>query len=298
MPKIFIFKTDDIEAYLNMDSTLSTEITWLPPEEGGRKNGAPIGAEKYAPLIKLHPEDEARSIWIKNIKPIRELVTTADIGYLVSEKLPIDLIPNTKFWVYEGSRIVANGRVIGYAKKEKLDKSLVFGELAYLILHYEKQRIKNGFWNRKYRTELRASISLCLDLVKSLSHEAISEGDTELIRKASGHPAVKLCRNAKILDSFELVTERMLHPSERASVNKAAQILLGKILSELKMHSPHYKKHIARDLFCLDNIPKFYLSATGGGYLTDASRFANIKDIKRCLVPFYTQEEADELFIV
>lgn len=96
-----------------MRTTYEAQIDWLLPEEGGRKF-LPEG-DMYAPIVSLseriRESEDCWSIFVRNVLEIESRITLARISYL-SAHAPNNLSEGVKFYLFEGGRLVATGRVL------------------------------------------------------------------------------------------------------------------------------------------------------------------------------------------
>lgn len=89
------------------------KISWLAAFEGGRANGIPFNTNKYAPLIRIKDSNENWSLVVNNYERVDDVTTIAVIYYLVPENAPDNLVVGLNFDLYEGSKRVAFGKIIG-----------------------------------------------------------------------------------------------------------------------------------------------------------------------------------------
>ena len=97
-----------------MNKIYKARIIWITPSNGGRKS-LPQG-DKYAPIIINRGEriSEQKDLWslIVNNKTItEEYITLAEVHYL-SDDAPSNLATGFEFDLYEGSKKVAEGKII------------------------------------------------------------------------------------------------------------------------------------------------------------------------------------------
>ena len=85
------------------------EISWLKPEEGGRKSQIPFHTNKYAPQIRFDGLQGSWSVVVCNYKKIEEFKTLAKLHYLNEECAPNNLCVGLEFTLYEGCNMVAQG---------------------------------------------------------------------------------------------------------------------------------------------------------------------------------------------
>lgn len=96
-----------------MNKTVQAKINWVPQEDGGRKVILPAGM-RYCPIIVFESEKTAQTLWSAAI--FNTLVegrnTVSDVSYL-SEEAPHYLLQSgSKFRLFEGQQVVANGVVV------------------------------------------------------------------------------------------------------------------------------------------------------------------------------------------
>ena len=85
------------------------EITWLKPEDGGRKNYIPSNTNKYGPQIKFDGLQGSWSLIVCNYQKLEEFKTLARIHYLNKKDAPNNLKIGLEFELYEGIKKVAYG---------------------------------------------------------------------------------------------------------------------------------------------------------------------------------------------
>ena len=96
-----------------MKTAVKAQIKWTPVEIGGRKKIMPVGM-KYCPIIIFDSEQSGDTHWCAEIynTSIKDRTSTADISYL-SDNAPFHLLqPGSKFQLYEGPRMVAEGAIM------------------------------------------------------------------------------------------------------------------------------------------------------------------------------------------
>ena len=96
-----------------MKTMVKAQINWTPVEIGGRKNIMPIGM-RYCPIIVFDSEQSGDTLWSAVVlnTSIQDRTSTADISYL-SDKAPFHLLQSgSKFQLYEGPRMVAEGAIM------------------------------------------------------------------------------------------------------------------------------------------------------------------------------------------
>jgi len=96
-----------------MKTLVKAKINWMPVEIGGRKKIMPIGM-KYCPIIIFESEKSDDSHWCAEIynTSIKDRTSTAEVSYL-SDNAPFHLLQSgSKFQLYEGPRMVAEGAII------------------------------------------------------------------------------------------------------------------------------------------------------------------------------------------
>ena len=89
-------------------------ISWLSPEEGGRKGQIPYNTNRYGPLIRHKNGRGNWSVLVNNYEQLGNLLTLAKIQYLNTEKAPKDLAVGLRFELYEGPQKVADGEIIDH----------------------------------------------------------------------------------------------------------------------------------------------------------------------------------------
>jgi len=85
------------------------EMTWLKPEEGGRKNEIPFNTNQYGPQIKFDGLQGLWSLIVCNYQKLEEFKTLAKVCYLNKEGAPNNLRIGLEFELYEGFKKVAYG---------------------------------------------------------------------------------------------------------------------------------------------------------------------------------------------
>lgn len=102
-----------------MNKLAKAQIFWLTEMQGGRQQ-MPEG--KYVPIIRqispiLNPlpwqdKNGAWGLIVDNKKFLSDNETISNIRYLFHEKAPNNLIKDMQFELYEGSKLVARGKVL------------------------------------------------------------------------------------------------------------------------------------------------------------------------------------------
>ena len=129
---IFAFKLDDLGSKTTDEKELKdweyiglhmgafdniafeASLTWISPEDGGRKNGIPMKNKKYAPHVGINGQrafDDGGgwSIICYNYEKTGKNTTSAYLRFLLNEIAPPILFKGTEFELYEGSKLVARG---------------------------------------------------------------------------------------------------------------------------------------------------------------------------------------------
>lgn len=88
------------------------QIFWLTTEQGGRKNGIPFNSEMYAPQIGFDGLVGSWSLVVNSFNKVSEYETIAYIRYLNEADAPNNLVIDLEFSLYEGSKKVADGKII------------------------------------------------------------------------------------------------------------------------------------------------------------------------------------------
>jgi len=98
---------------MNVDKVkFVARILWLTPELGGRKNDIPLNSEMYAPQIRFDGLVGSWSLVVNSYNKVTEYETLADIRYLNEADAPNNLVIGLEFSLYEGSKKVADGKII------------------------------------------------------------------------------------------------------------------------------------------------------------------------------------------
>lgn len=96
-----------------MKKTVIAEVKWIPNELGGRL--APPISEKYCPIIHFEGVDNTNVTWSLEIlctESDDNLNSIVELTYL-SENAPFENLKlGNKFKLYEGAKIVAEGKII------------------------------------------------------------------------------------------------------------------------------------------------------------------------------------------
>ena len=129
---IFAFKLDDLGSKTTDEKELKdweyiglhmgafdniafeASLTWISPEDGGRKNGIPMKNKKYVPHVGINGQrafDDGGgwSIICYNYEKTGKNTTSAYLRFLLNEIAPPILFKGTEFELYEGPKLVARG---------------------------------------------------------------------------------------------------------------------------------------------------------------------------------------------
>ena len=90
---------------------MKAEIKWLKNTE--HKNIPRIG-EKYYPIIRLDNCDKPLnwSVVVENIEFLDDFITISEICFLMDTAPHSLLVEKTKFFLYEGHNLIAQGKII------------------------------------------------------------------------------------------------------------------------------------------------------------------------------------------
>jgi hypothetical protein len=90
--------------------TVKARLSWTPFEEGGRKHILPVGM-RYCPIIVFEAENAPETLWSAEVynTAIDGNTSDADVSYLAGNAPYHLLQPGSRFCLYEGHRIVAEG---------------------------------------------------------------------------------------------------------------------------------------------------------------------------------------------
>ncbi|MDR0197948.1 MAG: hypothetical protein LBI36_07015 [Oscillospiraceae bacterium] len=93
--------------------TVKAHISWVPFEEGGRKRILPVGM-RYCPIIVFEFETAPKTLWSAEVynTAITGNASVADVSYLADDAPYHLLQPRSKFFLYEGQRVVAEGVIV------------------------------------------------------------------------------------------------------------------------------------------------------------------------------------------
>lgn len=88
------------------------KIFWIKSEMGGKKEIPQINVNYY-PMLKLETYHESMnwSLVLKNIKFINKFETIAELDFIMKNAPHELLSKNSNFELYEGSHLVAYGRI-------------------------------------------------------------------------------------------------------------------------------------------------------------------------------------------
>ena len=129
---VFAFKLDDLGSktmdekelkdweYIGLhmgafdNIAFEASLTWISPEDGGRKNGIPMKNKKYVPHVGINGQrafDDGGgwSIICYNYEKTGKNTTSAYLRFLLNEIAPPILFEGTEFELYEGPKLVARG---------------------------------------------------------------------------------------------------------------------------------------------------------------------------------------------
>ena len=95
-----------------MNKTVLVNLTWTPEAEGGRRHVFPVGM-RYYPIAVVEGSENLGSLWSSSVTNTQVLgrETVAELSYLVDEAPHQLLQPGKSVLLYEGPRIVAEGRI-------------------------------------------------------------------------------------------------------------------------------------------------------------------------------------------
>ena len=91
-------------------------INWVKATEGGRILSIPMNNERYCPIVSVDGQktflDSVFGLLCYSFKLIGEYNTLAYVRYLNTNDAPDNLCIGSKLELFEGSRLVAVGRII------------------------------------------------------------------------------------------------------------------------------------------------------------------------------------------
>ena len=96
-----------------MRTTAKARLFWTPSEAGGRKHILPVGM-RYCPIIVFESEQPGDTLWSAEVynTSIDDRTSIADVSYL-ADYAPYHLLqPGSRFQLYEGQRLVAEGSIV------------------------------------------------------------------------------------------------------------------------------------------------------------------------------------------
>ena len=93
-----------------MKKVVQAQLNWTLPEDGGWKNILPVGM-RYCPMIVFEAEQSGDTLWSAELynKQVTNRVSLADLSYLADDAPYHLLRKGSKFLLYEGQRVVAEG---------------------------------------------------------------------------------------------------------------------------------------------------------------------------------------------
>lgn len=96
-----------------MKNIMKAQINWANADDGGKKNILPVGM-RYCPIIVFESEQSGETLWSAEIYNtlINGRTSIADISYLADDAPYHLLLPGNAFSLYEGQRVVAEGKII------------------------------------------------------------------------------------------------------------------------------------------------------------------------------------------
>ncbi|MDS0528053.1 hypothetical protein NNC19_20370 [Clostridium sp. SHJSY1] len=95
-----------------MKKTVIAEVKWIPKELGGR-SVSPIGG-KYCPIIKFNDTCNSKGDWSAEILCTdmdENLNSIIELSYLMNEAPFENLKLGNTFKLYEGAKLVAEGKI-------------------------------------------------------------------------------------------------------------------------------------------------------------------------------------------
>ena len=95
-----------------MKKTVKANIYWTSVDKGGRKHILPIGM-RYCPII-VFDEQPGDTLWSAEIYNtlVEGMKSFADLSYLVEDAPYYLLESGSKFLLYEGHNVVAEGVIV------------------------------------------------------------------------------------------------------------------------------------------------------------------------------------------
>ena len=146
-----------------------------------------------------------------------------------------------------------------------MEKLSLLGEFLYIILGYEKRRIRtNKLWFKKYLISLNDTMELCLEIVHCLNNVQISITDYDLIIRCL-EKVNNISKNNFKTTNINLESNIDIEDSKLKIINRAIELIINDINELLHKRGKGYKEEVGRLLMAVHNFPRFYL--IGDGYL-------------------------------
>ena len=142
----------------------------------------------------------------------------------------------------------------------------LYGEFLYIILGYEKRRIRtNKFWTKNYLLTFNETLDLCLELVHHLNDFQNSDINRDLINRCY-IKIKKIYYTDLIINTSDNYENNISFESSKLNIiNQAIELLIKQIKEVIHQRNKRYKEEVRRLLMAAHNFPRFYL--VGNGYL-------------------------------